>query len=115
MEYENIEDLIGFGTPGAVAAALSDGLFEINEIVWLGMTAVGIAIFHDNSEVAFMLMDQGADVSMCDRDQGGEPPVKIAYDRKNTAVFEALVEKGASLDEPGWMGISVAHRIKEGR
>ena len=83
----------------------------LDSIIYQGNSALGVAVQFSNLSNVVYLIDLGVDVDLCDRNQGGEPPIKIAIDNGNLELFNLLKKAGANLDAKGWMGISARDRI----
>ena len=114
MDIDSIVDLFGFGCIVDLNNFLKTSPdFDINGILYMGATPLGIAVRFSNYDIVEFLITLGADIDKCDRDLGGEPPVKLAFDQKDLKMYEMLRSRGADLCCPGWMGISVEDRLRE--
>jgi ankyrin repeat protein len=113
MDTDDIVDIFGFGETLEVKnlmVSLPD--FSINCILYMGQTPLGIAVRFSNYQIVEYLISLGMDVNRYDRDGGGEPPVKVAFDQNDLKMYEILRSFGADLTLPGWMGISVEDRLR---
>lgn len=99
-------DIAAFGSVVDVRAFLRDCKFPINLVCFSGETLLGISVRYTNLEVARLLLSIGCDANLYDADQGGEPPIKLAVENSRWDLFGLLIDAGAELDSPGWMGIS---------
>jgi hypothetical protein len=112
LPYE-LATLLEFGTPGE----LEELLHAVNGTLDLGLmdngdSLLARAVRFRNEPMVRYLLEQGCDVNLCDRDCGGEPPIKYAVDDHWEEGFRLLVEAGADIDAPGWMAISTRERIR---
>jgi|GEM_PF-5075600 len=63
-----------------------------------GKTPLYLAIENDKTEVALLLIENGADLKLADKDNWG--PLQIAACKANSEVFEALINKGVTEENP---------------
>ncbi len=114
-EYDRIAGIVNvlaFEGVEAVCQLLRRNVICLDAEVQNGETPLGIAVRYSNDEVAEYLINTcKVNVDRCFPDKGGEPPIKIAYDQGDTKMFDMLLQAGADIHLPGWMGVSVFDRM----
>lgn len=91
-----LTEAIYFNHIGIFTVLIEKGGFDINSMLWIGLTPLSHAIACNCPEMVKMLINVGANVNM--RNFKGHTPLCLACDKDNLEFAKMLIESGASLE-----------------
>jgi hypothetical protein len=117
MTHEELVYLAEFGSGSDLAEGIKSTCgFDLNTIIQddylKGMTLLGCAARMGNLDTLDYLICQGADLNLCDRKLGGEPPFNAAVMRGDLECIKRLLAAGVNLNCQGWMGLTGIDRLR---
>lgn len=74
-----------------------------------GRTPLHLAVKEGQLEIADLLLFKGSDIYKCDGE--GIPPINLARSSKSFKLLELLIEYGADINQPGFAGFTLLHRV----